>query len=130
DRYAKDARAWRDFAKVNYVASVALFASGNPFLYFPAATLGHHALEMYLKAALISEGITIFDSNRLKLLDPALGLTKAECAWGHSLVALAEQLSKKRPDFDLAIEMHIPGCLVLEMPMTVRRGFELFDPFF
>jgi hypothetical protein len=56
DKYATDARAWRDWAKINYVASKQLFASGNPFLYFPAATLGHHALEMYLKAPSSARG--------------------------------------------------------------------------
>ena len=60
DKYARDARSWRDFAKVNHVAAQHLFASGNPFMYLVAATLGHHALELYLKAALINEGMTAF----------------------------------------------------------------------
>jgi len=130
DKYARDARAWRDFAKVDYKASGALFASGNPFLYFTAATLAHHALEMYLKAALISEGMTAFDPGKIKLLDPAVGLQKKDCAWGHNLAKLARELSRRRADFDLSALMNIPGCLVHEMPMTPQTGFELFDPFF
>jgi len=57
DKYARDGRAWRDFAKVAYTGAVHLFGSANLFLVFPAATLAHHALEMYLKAALIAEGV-------------------------------------------------------------------------
>ena len=130
DKYARDARAWRDWAKVNYSASAELFASGNPFLYFSAATLGHHALEMYLKSALICEGMTVFNPVILRSLNPGFGLTRSNCAWGHSLVGLADQLSKKRSDFNLSAEMNIPESLVLPMPMTVEAGFALFDPFF
>ncbi len=75
DKYARDARSWRDFAKVNHVAAKHLFGSGNPFMYLVAATLGHHALEMYLKAALISEGMTVFNPKELQGLDPGVGLT-------------------------------------------------------
>jgi hypothetical protein len=46
--------------------SKTLFETGDPFLLFPAATLGHHALEMYLKAAPISNGRTVFNPNELK----------------------------------------------------------------
>jgi hypothetical protein len=46
DKYARDGRAWRDFAEFDYSASTALFTSGNPILIFAAATLGHHALEI------------------------------------------------------------------------------------
>jgi hypothetical protein len=89
DKYAKDARAWQDCAKINYTASAHLFGSCSLFLYFTAATLGHHALEMYLKSALICEGMTVFNPVILKSLDPGLELTRSDCAWGHNLVALA-----------------------------------------
>ena len=56
DRYARDAQAWTNSARVAYTASAHLFTSENFMLVFPAATLGHHALEMFLKAALIVEG--------------------------------------------------------------------------
>jgi hypothetical protein len=61
DRFARDARAWKHCAEINYIASGHLFASSNLFVYFTAATLGHHALEMYLKSALICEGMTVFN---------------------------------------------------------------------
>jgi hypothetical protein len=113
DKYAQDARAWRDFAKFNLSASMYLFESHDPFKIFAAATLGHHALEMYLKAALICEG----------------WLLAADCAWGHDLVTLARQLAAKRADFDLAKPMMFlwpwhSGA------STVERGFEVFNPFF
>jgi hypothetical protein len=33
DRYARDARSWRDFAKKDHVAADILFKCGNPFMY-------------------------------------------------------------------------------------------------
>ena len=134
DKYAKDARAWRDWAEVNFKASEVLFASGvasrNPALYFPAATLGHHALEMYLKTALICEGMAVFDPHKLRLLDPSIRLTKADCAWGHVLVDLARQLSTRRNDFDLAAKLDLLDGLALDMPKNLAAGLEVFDPFF
>lgn len=129
DKYARDARAWRDWAKVNHSASAHLFSSGNPLLYLPAATLGHHALEVYLKSALICEGKTVFNPIILKSLDPGITLKRSDCAWGHCLVDLAEQLAGKRSDFNFNAEMDIRECRTLLMPMTMRAGFALFDPF-
>jgi hypothetical protein len=87
---AKDAPQWRDSGYHNYRASRVLFECGDPFLWFPAASLGHHALEMLLKAALIHEGMTMCDPRKVKDLDPALGLTKDDCIWGHALVEPAK----------------------------------------
>jgi hypothetical protein len=129
DKYARVARAWRDWEKINCVASQHLFFSGNPFLYFPAATLGHHALEMYLKAALICEGMTVFDANIVGKLHSSVGLKASDCVWGHNLAALATQLATRRTDFDLSDELNIP-CVALKMPMKLLTAFELFDPFF
>jgi len=147
-KYAKDAAAWRHWAKIYYTASVTLFDSGNLFLWIPAATLGHHALERYLKAALICEGMVAFDPGRLGV-NASPGFTKADCAWGHGLVALAGQLSAKRKDFDLDAKLNLPDSLfigmsetdlsskpdppdpsLISMPDTIRAGFGLFDPFF
>jgi len=130
DKYARNARAWQDCAKINYTASALLFGSSNLFLYFTAATLGHHALEMYLKSALISAGMTVFNPIILKSLDGTVELTRSDCAWGHCLVDLAERLAERRSDFSLDAEMDIRECRTLLMPMTVRAGFVLFDPFF
>jgi len=130
DKYARNERAWRDFAQFKYFASTALFTNGNPILVFAAATLGHHALEMYLKAALICEGLTVFDPKKIKGVSPALGLKASDCAWGHGLVKLAEKFAARRPDFDLKEVMSIAGYWTHKMPMTVKQGFALFDPFF
>jgi hypothetical protein len=130
DTYARSVRDWRQLAKVNHVAATALFGSGNPFLVFPAATLGHHAIEMYLKAALIQNGMTAFDPKKLPQLDPAVGLRREDCVWGHNLVRLAEELARRRPEFDLSAEMDCPRIAIEEMPMRVFAGFKLFDPFF
>jgi hypothetical protein len=115
---------------MNYLASVELFNSGNLLLYIPAATLGHHALEMYLKAALICQGMTVFNPKMLQFLDPTVGLTEANCIWGHMLVDLASQLSIKRDDFDLRLELGLADSPGVSMPKTLRTGLELFDPFF
>jgi len=106
-----------------------LFASGNPFLYFSAASLGHHALETYLKALLISEGMTVFNPDAVHKIHPSLGLKKTDCVWDHNLAVLAKTLAAKQTNFDLAAEITVPS-LVLEMPMKVLKAFELFDPFF
>jgi len=36
---------------------------------------------MFLKAALINEGYTIFNPNKLSQLDPSEKLDEAHCAW-------------------------------------------------
>lgn len=130
DKYAQDPKAWRDFAKFNYAASTYLFQSHNPFLIFAAATLGHHALEMYLKAALICEGCTAFDPKKIKYLDPSFTLKKADCVWGHDLVVLARQLAARRPDFKLSDHMNSLMPWHHSGVPSVERGFEVFNPFF
>lgn len=135
DKYAQDARAWRDFGKHNYAASTYLFQSHNPFLIFAAATLGHHTLEMFLKAALVSEGATVFDPKKLRYLDPSVKLQAADCAWGHDLVVLARQLADRRPEFDLKQQMNVlipwhPATQIMCGTLTVEQGFEMFNPFF
>jgi hypothetical protein len=102
DAYAKNAAEWRDGGYHNYRASRVLFGCGDPFLWFPAATLGHHALEMLLKAVLIHDGMTAFDPRKVNALDPTLALTKDDCVWGHNLLELAETLAAKRHVFNLA----------------------------
>jgi hypothetical protein len=85
---------------------------------------------MYLKSVLICEGMTVFNPVILKSLDPGITLTRSNCAWGHDLVELAERLADKRLDFNLNAEMDVPECRTLMMPMTLRAGFAVFDPFF
>jgi hypothetical protein len=129
DAFAKDAAEWRESGYHRYRASKLLFEGGDPFLWFSAATLGHHALEMLLKAVLIHAGMTVCDPKKVNRLDPALRLTEDDCAWGHDLITLAEKLAAKRTDFNLAAQ--ICCFLVCEKtPISLRRGFEIFDPFF
>src|SRR5260370_21903124 len=108
DKYAKNAKEWSNFAKINYKAAATLFASGNPFFILVAATLGHHALEMYLKAALICSGMVVFNPARVRSLDPGLGISAADCAWDHGLATLAETLAAKRNAFDLTNPLGLP----------------------
>jgi len=130
DKYACDFRLWRDWAAIDYRAAKVLFQTNDPFLYFPAATLGHHALEMYLKSALIVNGMTVFDSKKIKLLDAGIILAEADCVWGHELIKLAEELARRNPDFDLSRQMDLVGYLTMKEPMTIREGLEVFEPFF
>jgi hypothetical protein len=130
DKYAKNAKEWRNFAKINYKAAATLFASGNPFFILVAATLGHHALEMYLKAALICSGMIVFNPAKVGSLDPGLGISASDCAWDHALAALAETLAAKRKDFDLSAPLGLPESEVITFPKTLIEGLKLFDPFF
>jgi hypothetical protein len=130
DTYARDFALWRDWAAIDYKAATTLFETHDPFLLFPAATLGHHALEMYLKSALVVNGATIFDPKKLKSLDPGVTLAAADCAWGHSLVELARHLARRSATFDLSRQMDIVGYLTMKEPMTIEEGLSIFDPFF
>ena len=75
DKHANSADTWCAHGETFGQAAHALFTSGNPFFYFPAALLGHQALEMVLKAALLRQGFKINE------------------AWGHDLVKLANKLT-------------------------------------
>ena len=129
DKYARDAGLWRDNGYHHFRASLVLFRTGDPFLWFSAAVLGHLALEMSLKAVLIHYGMIACDPGKAPNLDNALGLTKDDCVWGHNLVKLAQKLAEKRKDFDLNTPL---ACFIVGETglVTVRRGYEIFDPFF
>lgn len=129
DKFACDPKPWRIHAQFNLDAARVLFThEGAITLCFPAATLGHLALEGLLKTALIREGFTIFDPAKLKQLSTPV-LTKDQCAWGHNLVALAKLLASKRPDLDL--QKPVRGAFPpYEYPVTIEGGLEIFDPYF
>jgi hypothetical protein len=116
-------------AAINYSAAKVLFETGDPFLLLPAATLGHHALEMYLKAALIANGLTVFDPRKVPQLDEGANLEADDCAWGHELVKLARILERRRPDFRLSRQMKLVGYMAIREPMTLEEGLAIFDPF-
>jgi hypothetical protein len=131
DKYARDARTWRDAARFNYTGARTLFTSENSVVTcIPAATLAHLALEMFLKAALIVEGMTVFNPRDLDKLDHSVGLTKQDCVWGHQLVGHAKFLAPKRLDFDLTDTSKIAFYFPRKGPMTLEAGFAVFDPFF
>jgi len=130
DKYARDFALWRDFAGVNYAAAIHLFDTDDVFEYFPAATLGHHALEMYLKSALILTGMTVFDPRRVKHLDPSIVLAENDCAWGHDLVSLGKLLAARCQHFDMSACLPFIGFVTIQEPLTVEKGLAIFDPFF
>jgi HEPN domain-containing protein len=114
DKYAQDAREWRMAAENTLQAAMLLFNLNNPFVWFSAAILGHHALEMLLKSALIREGCTV-----------APGKPEEGFVWGHDLQRLANLLASKRQDFSLKISprWEIP---LLSCPTYLAR----YDVFF
>lgn len=130
DNYARHYSLWRNSASINHTAATKLFDTGDPLLMFPAATLGHQALEMYLKAALIANGMAVFNPKDLKKLDPGIILAKANCAWGHNLVALAETLAQRNPAFDVGKQFDVVGYVTIKEPLTIKEGLAIFDPFF
>jgi len=83
---------------------------------------------MYLKTALICEGMAVFNPKDIGSLDPSIGLKPSDCVWGHNLVDLAKQLSARRPEFDLSAEIDVRA--VLGERLTVEQAFAMFDPFF
>ncbi len=130
DKYAKDAETWLIYARINYDGARVLFTHERALtLCFPAATLGHHALEALIKTALIRAGMTIFDPAKLKRLDPTASLTETDCAWGHELLALGKLLTSKRPDFDLRKHLNF-AAFPRETPMDIETGLAVFNPFF
>lgn len=95
---------------------------------FPAAVLGHIAIEKYLKAALICTGATICDRRRYKALIADGTLKEGDCAWGHDLLNLAAMLAKRRGDFDLNLVLFDQYPL-RDGPMTLNNALEMFEPF-
>jgi hypothetical protein len=131
DKYARDARAWRDAARFNYTAAHELFTCENKIVTcIPGATLAHLALEMFLKSALITSGMTVFNPANLRKLDPSIVLDKKDCVWGHQLVGHAMLLASRRSDFDLKDTTKVPFYFPHEGPMTLEKAFAIFDPFF
>ncbi len=146
DKYARDSIRWCESAIQDHLAARILFASGNqnPLVFFTAATIAHHALEMYLKSALIVAGLTIFKPERIKDLNASEKLSKDQCAWGHELPKLARTLTEKQPMFDLKMRLDIPRSVFQlnivgpagrpvypdDQQLTVEQAFEHFEPFF
>jgi len=62
-------------------------------------------------------------------LYPGVGLKKDECVWDHKLVVLANVFAARNANFDLDARFVAP-TVVVKMPMTIMKAFEMFDPFF
>ncbi len=125
DKYARDVRAWRDWADLYWSATSLLFKSDNLAMYLPAATMAHHTLERYLKAALISSGATVCPRH----VADANGISEADYVWGHQLADLAKALSKRQPAFDPSVDLGIPVS-ILDGGHTLLEGLRHFEPYF
>src|ERR1035437_5389214 len=74
DDYTKDPSEWRMSSECTFLGAMTLFQSKNFLVWFPAAGLGHLALEQLLKSAVIQAGCpypseeTHLDSGALLLL--------------------------------------------------------------
>ena len=131
DKYARDAGHWRTRATIAYEAARILFTHEKALmLCFEAAPVAHHALELFLKTALINEGYTIFNPDKVGQLDRSVKLDKTDCAWAHNLVDLAKLLAATRPEFDLSAELIVPWYVPIRGPLTIESAFAMFDPFF
>jgi hypothetical protein len=126
DRFARDPDAWLASARFTWTASQTLFNDGNMIVIFAAATLGHHAVEMFLKTALICEGMVACHPRDAK----AFGVEKDDCVWGHDLLVLAKLLATKRPQFNVKVVLDIRGYWPHKMPMTLENALAMFQPFF
>ena len=109
-----DPIAWFQSAENMRTAAVELFRSGNPLLWFPAALLGHQALEMFLKAALIREGLEV-------------GPPPKGTVWGHRLICLGEKLTaigkNKLPDVCFETLAYFDECFKeLRYPTVRAKG--------
>jgi hypothetical protein len=125
DKYACDVKAWRDWADLYWTATSLLFQSDNIAMYLPAATMAHHTLERYLKAALIATGATVCP----RAVAVAHGISEVDFVWGHELLELALILAKRQPSFDPGVSLGIPVS-VLEGGHTLLEGLGHFEPYF
>jgi HEPN domain-containing protein len=83
DKYAKDADTWWIWGENTYAGAYELFHPKKPGLWFSAAVLGHQALEMLLKAALIRKGHSVIQGD----------------VWGHNLTKLAKLMASETAGF-------------------------------
>jgi hypothetical protein len=123
NKYANDSSRWCEAAIHDHIAARILFTADNPLAWFTAGTIAHHALEMYLKSALIVAGLTI--------AEPKYCPTGSRCAWGHKLPDLAARLAKEVPAFNLGTQLDFSQwSLFFDQPLTAELAFKHFEPFF
>src|SRR5437762_12653986 len=83
----RETRKYGD-AEATFRAAKLLFEHPDLSFWFSASVLGHHALEMLLKSALIRVGCIV-----------SRGKPEDGYVWGHDLEKLAPLLASKRQDF-------------------------------
>jgi HEPN domain-containing protein len=107
--YSSDADTWLNWAEATYAGAQTIFLSDNALAWFPAAILGHQALEMFLKAALIRKGRRV---------------TKTD-VWGHDLCALARELVNQgvvlTPQFMLELQKFTDYFNELRYPAKLKN---------
>ena len=107
--YSSDADTWLIWAEATYAGARTLFLSDNAMVWFPAAVLGHQALEMFLKAALIRKGHRV---------------AKAD-VWGHDLCALAQKLINRNavstPEFMQELQRFTDYFNELRYPASLKN---------
>lgn len=126
DPIAQDCVAWCIYAEMDYRVARTLFNGGDSILYFAAMTIGHHAVELYLKGSLIKLGMKACDPKKAK----SFGIETKDCIWGHGLYDLAVVLATKSPAFTLSTAIDISGYPVVNAPATIGEGLRFFDPYF
>jgi hypothetical protein len=127
DEYTKDPSEWRMSSECMFSGAMTLFQSKNFLEWFPAAILGHLALEQLLKSAAIQAGCPV-----------TKGRPQEGRVWGHNLVALAQLLASKRRDFpadrlkeDLAVfdayhdELRYPQAVERVRELGAEEGTQL-----
>jgi hypothetical protein len=126
DPIAQDCVAWCIYAEMDYRVARTLFNSGDAMLYFAAMTIGHHAVELYLKGALIKLGMKACDPKKAT----AFGIQTKDCVWGHGLYDLGVVLATRSPAFTLSVAIDVSGLPVVDAPTTIGEGLRFFDPYF
>jgi hypothetical protein len=126
DPIAQDCVAWCIYAEMDYRVARTLFNSGDSMLYFAAMTIGHHAVELYLKGALIKLGMKACDPKKAA----SFGIQTKDCVWGHGLYDLGVVLATKSHGFNLSTAIDVSGFPVVNAPTTIGEGLKFFDPYF
>jgi HEPN domain-containing protein len=124
DPLSNDSKLWRLNAEYTLNAATYLFTHHDETVAaFPASLLGHHALEMLIKSALIEAGIIID-----KVTDKN-GKLKNGYAWGHNLRELSQKLAEKSEDFKPVLQQELHRVCD-DSPKHADSHLDTFDAYF
>jgi hypothetical protein len=126
DPITQDCVAWCIYAEMDYRVAKILFNSGDPMLYFAAMSVGHHALELFLKGAMIKLGMKACNPKKAKLF----GFKESDCTWGHNLYDLGVTLATRDTAFNPNANIDVSGFPPINAPTTIGDGLKFFDPYF